>query len=166
MTSYATAQAQRFSPMSLPLYRVRGYNPTTDEGYVVANWAADLASGPLFSPLNNERRGHDLAFGFVVPTVRRLVSSLSDAIAVVVPADSEEPIVGFSLVHATDGLPIVWHLHVKGRFRGQGVAADLLAMQGIARGGEFIAATVTRDLKRVQSRGTYHIHLRPELLVL
>lgn len=159
MTTYATAQAQPYQEMGIPLYRLRRYRDT-DEGYITVTWTADVARGPS---LKGIPYGH--AFLLVRPHVVAALRSLRHMLAVVVPGDAHEPICAFSLLDTSTDIPVLHHLHVKGSFRGQGIMTDLLAMQGVARGQSLIAASDTRDLRRVRARRLYDIHIRPELLL-
>lgn len=162
MTSHPKAQVPTHQPSGLPLFRIRPYHDT-DEAFVVVSWAAELAKSPTYAAMD-----YDLAFQTVRPHVRQALSDLRARVAVVVPADAEEPICGFSVVTEPDGpgrLHIVHHLHVKGPFRKQGLMTDLLAMQGIARGQTIICATDTRDIRGVMANGTYDIRLRPDLIL-
>jgi hypothetical protein len=159
VTTYRTAQVQLYAPMGVPTYRVRAYRDS-DEAHVVVTWTADVAKSPTFSEVPYQH-----AFLAIRPHVRAALKDLRHLIAVVVPDDADEPICAYSVVDESTDIPVVHHLHVKGDFRGQGLMTDLLSMQGLAPGSTLIAASDTRDLRRIKNRGLYDIHVRPELLL-
>lgn len=160
MTSYSSAIMGPYQSMNIPLHRVRPYRDS-DDAFITVSWIAEAIRSPTFSCLDRE-----LAFGLLRPHVQALIKRMRHCIFVVVPSESNEPIEAWSVVDVTREIPIVYALHVKGPFRGQGLMTDLLKIQGIEPGSRIIAATDTRDLRGVMAKGLYDIHLRTELLLI
>jgi ribosomal protein S18 acetylase RimI-like enzyme len=162
MSDFRSAQQDPWAPQptGLPEFGVRPYRPATDEGYVVVSWTAEAARSPLFHSVP-----YDLAFGLIRPHVRGIISERPDLVSVIVPAHADEPICGFVMLDADLDIPVLWHLHVKGEFRGMGLMTDILAMHGVQRGARLICATDTRDLRSVMDRALYDITVRRDLLV-
>lgn len=140
-------------------HRIRRYVPETDEGYVLVCWVTEAIRSPTLAGL----RDNDLAFALLAPHVRhRLRVDQNVRVTVVCPSDAEEPIEAFAISSG----PILYHLHVRGTFRNQGLMTDLLTGLGFPRGSRIIAATDTRDLRGVQTKGLYDIVVRPDLLLM
>lgn len=148
------------NPGPLDDFRVRPYDPGTDEGFVLCNWTAEAASGPAYRDLD-----YSLCYPALLPHIRGLIQRLSHLISVVVPATSSEPLCAFSVLDTRMSVPLLWHLHVKGAFRSQGLMTGLLVYQGVQRGDHLVAATPTRDLYAINSKGLYHMTISPDLLV-
>lgn len=137
-------------------HRVRPYRKS-DEPYLLVSWVAGAVRSPTYSGLERQ-----LAFALLRPHVLSLLSRPTVRVSIVCPSDMEEPIEAFCV---SEG-PVLYHIHVKATFRGQGIMTDLLRLHGFEPGSRIIAATDTTDLRGVKARGRYDIRLRPDLLLI
>jgi len=96
------------------------------------------------------------------PVVGSLLEDSSLMRVVATPVEDSEMIAGFMIANP-DG-PILYYLHVRGPFRGLGVARLLLSMAGIEKGTPFAMVYDTRDFRRARAEKGWDGILRPDLL--
>lgn len=126
---------------------------------MVVSWAAEAVRSPTF-----QHTDRDLAFKLLRPHVLDHIERLSGSSWIVCPSEHDEPIEAFGVY---DG-PIMMYLHVRGAFRGQGIATELLRHMlgdGALDGSRpLITATDTRDVRSIIRSGRHDIVIRPDLL--
>ena len=127
-----------------------------DLGFMVVSWTAEAVRSSTFNGMNK-----DLAFAMVRPHVQDHLTRLRDQTFIVCPRDDHEPIEAFAVV---DG-PVLMYLHVRGSFRQQGIATDLLRHVGLLpRHEPLVVATDSRDLRSIIRNGRHDIVIRTDLL--